>query len=137
MAEDNGTLKSTPKPTPRKKKSALPAEVERSKVVTRKKVTKANVQKYLEDMMLVFTPAISFEFMKSLRQGVIDGNKEDMKMAAHMMGYVPIPGGPNINVTTNIANNNQAGGGTYDRSIDAVIRQLDKQDHEVIDVTPR
>lgn len=138
MAEGNGT---TPKPTPRKKTSPLPAEIKRSKVATRKKVTKANVEKYLEDMLLLFTPSMSFEFLKSLRQGVINGNKDDMKMAAHMMGYVPIPGGPNINVTTNIANSNQVSGGTYDKSIDSIIRKLDtqeqEQEQEVIDVTPR
>ena len=76
-------------------------------------------------------------YLKYLRQGVIDGNKDDMKMAAHMMGYVPIPGGPNINVTTNIANSNQVSGGTYDRSIDSIIRKLDAQAQEVVDVTPR
>jgi hypothetical protein len=124
----------------RKRPSPLPTEIKKSKPATTKKVTRGTVKKYLEDMQLVFTPSITTEFWTSLRKKIMDGDREAMKLGAEIMGYVQRQPGTNVNVVANIANNNQVNGGTYDRSIDSIIRKLDtqdQQDQQVIDVTPR
>lgn len=134
MADETSAPKT--KAVTRKRTSPLPDEIKKSRVATKKRVTKGNVKKYLEDMMLCFTPSVSFEFWKSLRQKVIDGDREAMKLSAQIMGYVQ-PTGPSVNVVTNIANSNNIAANTYDRSIDSVIRQLDTQGQDVVDVIPR
>lgn len=122
----------------RKRAAPLPPEVKDSKVVKTRKLSKKTVQKFLDDMMLTFTPSMTFELLRGIRQNLINGDPQTQKMMMQVLyGVVPGGGGPNVNIINQNVNTQVSSDDAYNRTIDSIVRKLDEQQNPVIDVKPR
>ena len=99
----------------------LPSYITLSPLLSKRKLTPRGLPRYTENMLRLFTPELVPRFFEALREKVIKGDIEAIRLCATMFHYVEKTGG--VSVVNNLFQTNGNGTGNG-RTFDAIASEL-------------
>ena len=103
----------------------------------KKKLTPKTQDKYMQELLSAMTVMCGPQFVQSMFDGILHGDRHAMKMFAESTALIKAPGGINISMQQN--NQNTASADKHARiSFESIARELSTQDNtiRVIEATP-
>lgn len=106
-------------------------------LLSKKKLSPKGQEKFMKELLSALTVVCGAQWVQSMYEGILAGDRHSMKMFAESTALIKAPGGISISMQQN--NQNTASADKTARvSFESIARELSTQDHtiKVIEATP-
>ncbi len=103
-------------------------------VLRTKKVTRNGLAPYIQKVLLAYCPTLAPQFMEAILRGVINDDRDILKLAAEMLGLTSKGSGGGIVINNLNSQVNATAINGPARSFDAIARQI-SQERDTVEIT--